>query len=107
MLLDHLTSAQLSEWEAYDRLDPVGTWREDFRMANIICYIVNTARSIHGKKGIKMTTPIDFMPQWDEEGERDTVKTQSVEEMKQILLGLGKMKFKKIESREELTNKKK
>jgi len=84
-LLDKLTSSQLSEWEAYDKLDPIGTWRIDFNMAYLACVITNIAQSVHGKKGAsKQTTPMDFMPQWDSEGKQE----QTVEEQKQILLDI-------------------
>jgi hypothetical protein len=58
---------QLSEWEAYDRLDPIGTWREDFRTATLASIVTNLVISVHGKKGAKMTTAIDFMPDWGEQ----------------------------------------
>lgn len=88
--MDQLTSTQLSEWEAYDKIDPIGTWREDFRMAYICSVISNLAISIHGKRGAKGRTAIDFMPEWDKV-ETEPVK-QSVEEMKAVLLEVFKPK---------------
>jgi hypothetical protein len=87
-----LTSNQLSEWEAYDRLDPIGIWREDFRMAYIASLITNLTISVHGKKGAKQTNIMDFMPVWDEEGKKQGggQKTQSVEDMKSALLSIAK-----------------
>jgi hypothetical protein len=102
--LQQLTSEQLSEWEAYDTMDPIGEWRDDFRMAFLASLIVNSARAIHGKKGTKMSTPADFMPKWDKDAVKE-VKTQSAEEMKQILLSLGSRKFDKIKSRKDLKPK--
>jgi hypothetical protein len=82
-LLGELTAWQISEWEAYDKLDPIGTWREDFRFACLSSMITNLAISIHGEKGTKMTAPIDFMQDWT--GDRkDEVRQQSPEEMKAI-----------------------
>jgi hypothetical protein len=95
--LDHLTSVQLSEWEAYDRLDPIGTWREDFRMAYVSSLITNLAISIHGKKGTKPMNIMDFMPKWDsQEPENTVVKQQSVEEMKKALLQIAQAQNKKV-----------
>jgi len=85
--LDELTSVQLSEWEAYDRLDPIGEWRADFRTASLISQVVNIARTIWGKRSVEMTAPLDYMPEWDRSEEEP--KRQSVEEMKQILLGIA------------------
>lgn len=83
-----MTSAQFSEWEAYDRIDPIGSWREDFRMAYLASVITNLALSIHGQKGVKMTTPMDFMPDWS--GERkEEPQQQSVDDMKKIFMELA------------------
>ena len=91
-----MTSEQLSEWEAYDRLDPIGTWREDFRMAYMASLITNIARSIHGKQGVKMTTLDDFMPDWAGERQEAEQKKQSVEEMKNLLLSIASSQNKKL-----------
>lgn len=54
----------------------------------MLCSLVsNLAIRIHAKRGTKMTSPADFMPKWDEESK--TVKKQSVEEMKNILLSIA------------------
>jgi hypothetical protein len=93
--LDELTSVQISEWEAYDRIDPVGTWREDFRMAFLSSLITNLTISVHGKKGAKQTTLMDFMPKWEQTGEVGEVKKQSVEDMKKALLEIAGAQNKK------------
>lgn len=81
-----LTAKQLAEWEAYDRLDPIGRWRDDFQMAYLASTMTNLAISIHGKKGAKLTQVIDYMPKWDEE--KQEYKVQTVEEMKSVLTSL-------------------
>jgi hypothetical protein len=96
--LDQLTSKQLSEWEAYDRLDPVGKWRDDFRLAYLSSLLTNLTVSVYGKKGAVMTNPIDFMLDWDVEGEGKQPKQQSVEEMKQILLGFARSQNRKVDN---------
>lgn len=93
--MDQLTSAQLSEWEAYDKLDPIGTWRDDYRMAYLASMITNLVISIHGKKGAKHTVPLDYMPKWDAEKE-SIVRKQTPEEMKELLLDLAKMHNKNV-----------
>jgi hypothetical protein len=96
-LLDYLNSAQLSEWEAYDRLDPIGTWRGDFGTAQIISVMINIANALYPEKGHEpvVVSPIDFMPDWTGEKEVETVKQQDPEVMKQILLGMVKSVQKK------------
>ena len=50
----------------------------------------------YGKKGSKMTKIEDFQLQWDTGAETES-KQQSVEEMKNILLGLAASQNKKTE----------
>jgi hypothetical protein len=91
--LDELTSEQISEWIAYDRLDPIGKNRDEYGWAVLCSVVVNLARDIYSKKGTypKHTTPEDFLPDWA--GERQKVtKKQTVEEQKQILLDLANRK---------------
>lgn len=83
----------MSEWEAYDRLEPIGEWRADFRTATLISAITNLARSRWCEKGVKMTGPADFMPEWDLETKSEPVK-QSVEEMKQIMYAIASISKK-------------
>lgn len=88
-MLDQLTSRQLSEWEAYDKLDPVGDWRIEFVGAKLESLISNLVNVLYAKKGHTptMTTALDFMPDWT--GERQVEqKKQSPEEMKKILMGM-------------------
>lgn len=68
------------EWEAYDRLDPIGSVRDDWLHAHLACLITNLAIAIHGKKSARRSQPKDFLPNWS--GER---KKQTVAEMKQVL----------------------
>jgi len=97
--MDRLTSAQISEWEAYSRLDPIGSWRDDYRMAYISSVITNLMISVYGRTNAKLTTPNDFMPNWGiEEGSEQEVKKQSVEEMKQILLSIANAQNKKVQA---------
>lgn len=90
--MEQLTTTQLSEWEAYDRLEPVGRQRDDYRTALLCSVVTNIARAIWHKKGstLQMTSPADFLPQWaGKEGSSDTPpKKQSVEEMKSFLQSL-------------------
>lgn len=98
--MDELTSVQLSEWEAYDRIDPIGSWRDDYRMASLSALMTNIFQAIYHEEGkeVKQSSPVDFMPIWDE-AERKKIalkeqdvesKRQSAEEMKSALLDFAK-----------------
>ncbi len=100
--MDQVTSAQLSEWEVYDKLDPIGTWRSDFQMAQLISLIHNIFNSLYCKKGQKpiITNALDFMPDWDGEGKQPIIKKTSPEEIKQIFVGIAK-NFEQEEKRKK------
>ncbi len=81
-----MTSEQLAEWEAYNRLEPIGDERIEFSLAMISSVLTNIAIAALGKPGAKQTTPLDFLPKWDAKEEtKPKTKKQSVEEMKEIL----------------------
>jgi hypothetical protein len=94
--LGQLTSSQLSEWEAYDRLDPIGSWREDYRLAYITSVITNIATSVHGEKNAKYSNPMDFMLNWDMEDNKEVEpEKQSTEQQKEWLLNFATRQNKK------------
>lgn len=86
--MDSLTSRQLSEWEAYDRIDPIGTWTDYMKFAQLESLIFNIVSKLYTKKGHTpvTTTPADFMPNWSME--KKEPKRQTVEEQKKILLDI-------------------
>ena len=89
-----LTLKQLQEWEAMDRIDPVGSWRDDFRMAVLASTVENLAIAIYGKKGTKLSVPMDFMPDWS--GEIKEVEKQTPQQMREILLAMARSQNKKV-----------
>ena len=92
-----MTAGQLAEWEAYDRLDPIGEWRADFRIASLQAFIQNIVTSIYAKKGTskKLSVPLDFMPDWSNELDR-TPEKMSTEQIKSQLLSIAKAHNKRI-----------
>ena len=93
-MLDQLTSKQISEWEAYDKLDPVGTWREDFRLAYLSSLVTNISIKVHGKSGAKLTQPLDFMLEWGKE--KEEIVQQSVEQMKEFMLNFARNQNRRV-----------
>ena len=88
----------------YDRLDPIGKARDDFRMSYMESLITNLAIKVHGKKGASLTKVEDFMLDWGKEKE---VKVQSVEEQKRILMDIFGKHNKAVERKSKRTNDKK
>lgn len=56
--LGSMTAAELSLWMAYDAMEPIGAWREDYNAAQIACMIGNA----HRDKDTQPFAPQDFMP---------------------------------------------
>jgi len=78
----------------------VGSWREDYRLAYLVSTLNNIAISTNhdSKKGKpEYTKPIDFLLDWDvtNEGEAKDAPQQSVEEMKNKIIGIDKAFNKK------------
>ena len=68
---------------------------------------MNGMISWSGEKDAKLTTPMDFMPDWEGEVRKDEVKAprQSVEEQKRILFAIAKTQKKKAERENNLREK--
>lgn len=116
-LLKQLSSPQLSEWEAYDRLEPVGRWGSDYRGAALLSLMTN----VHLKKGSPLTKPQDFMPDWNlkkgiSQGHQpDVIRSlsmhgwvehpiQTSEQMKHVALSIAKRQNKQVEKEHKLKN---
>jgi hypothetical protein len=57
-LLERVSSAELTEWLAFDRVEPIGAWRGDYNFAMLAALYANANR----KKGSKPFKTVDFMP---------------------------------------------
>lgn len=86
-----LSGSQFEEWRAYDELEPVGGYRQDYRFAQVCSLIFNIAQAAYGDENkITKSNVFDFMP-WGPE-RKIKIETQSIEEMKAIMLALAKSK---------------
>ena len=92
--MDQLTSAQYSEWQAYDQLEPIGTWWQDFRMA----YLCTLMGNIHREKGAKAFTIFDFMPPSQRVELEKEEAPQSWEQIKEIFMGIAKAQNKRVKA---------
>lgn len=57
-LLASIDSAELTEWMAFERLEPFGDLHADFRAGSICAALVN----LHVPEGKPALRPADFMP---------------------------------------------
>ena len=97
--MDNLTSRQLSEWEAYDKIDPIGSWRDDFRIAKLESLLTNIVQQLYAKKGSAptITTPLDFMPDWSGDRVEKKPENNLADQIKQVFSGIAGSKKKKVE----------
>ena len=68
-LLDRVDSRELTDWEAYDRLEPVGERMTQLMVGQLTATITNLLK----QKGKKDVTAEELMPRWveAEDGEQD------------------------------------
>ncbi len=56
-----ISSREFAEWMAYDRIDPIGRDRDDWRAVFLATLLAN----IHRPKGKRPYRLKDFWPRWD------------------------------------------
>jgi hypothetical protein len=57
-LLDRMTSEEWTEWQAFDAMEPIGAWRDDYNAGMLMALLANVNR----KRGSQAFKPLDFMP---------------------------------------------
>lgn len=82
-LLERMDSRELTEWFVYYTLEPFGEERADVRQAIASCTMAN----LWTKQRHKIN---DFMPVFKKA--RKTGERQTTEEMKALLMSIGKVK---------------
>jgi len=83
-----LTLEQYLEAEAYNVLEPIGGYREDFRAAQICLMLHNLLQAQRGDGKWVKATVYDFMP-WGPKETKPAEKPQTVDEMKKMLLAIA------------------
>lgn len=75
-----ITDTEFRNWQAFDRISPIGTERLD----NLFALVATVIAQVNAKKG-KTFKIEDFIPEWNASG------TQSGEDMEKLLMGHAKM----------------
>jgi hypothetical protein len=94
-LQQNLTAKQLTEWEAFDRVQPIGGKRMDFYFSFLLMSIHNLAIGIHGKKGAKQFTFEDFLPNWTGKLVEEENEVMGTDEIKNFFMSNFKFQSKK------------
>lgn len=87
-MLSALSPRQIKDWEAYDRLEPIGMKRLEYNFAMLAAIMRNCWR---GKDSDPVSIE-DCLLQWDKDPDAVTQKKMSVEAMKAALMLLVKKK---------------
>lgn len=92
-LLSRIDSRELSEWQAFFRLEPMPEQRADFRSGVIASVIANSNRT----KNTKPFEPHDFIPDYDQAPEKTDAKAvqRKVKDAFQSIMTRQKPKKKK------------
>lgn len=96
-----LNGDQLVEWEAFNAIDPIGSYKQDFQFAQLCTLVFEVAQAFSSSSKTRTTKILDFMPWWflqylekPSKGEKPAPR-QSVEEMKKVLLDIVSRSKKK------------
>jgi len=73
-LLDRVSSRELAEWMAYDRMSPIGTDRADIQTGIIASTVANSTRN--PKKRRKPWTVKDFIPKYGRQEESEPLSPE-------------------------------
>ena len=84
----------MAEWRAYDQIEPIGGYREDYRMAQVCLMLHNLIQMQRGDGNWEKADLNDFMLWGPETRAPATDKRQSVEEMKAVLSAIPGIKKK-------------
>lgn len=65
-MLAEMDSRELTEWAAYELVEPFGEWRDDLRSGIVASTIANALRG----KGSRSFKPEDFIPEFGQAEEK-------------------------------------
>lgn len=87
-LLLSLSASQQAEWEAYDRLEPIGGYREDYRFAQV-CLMLHKLMQMQRGDGKHTRADIHDFMLWGPERHVSITKRKSPEELKQMMMAVA------------------
>jgi len=87
-----MTLEQISDVVAYDAIEPIGGYREDYRFAQVCLLLHNQIQQQRGDGKWRKANLQDFMLWGPKSKTESDDKPQSVDEMKAIMLSLASPK---------------
>jgi len=98
MLLDELSAEQIIEWEAFNRIQPIGQRRLDVYYSHLMTTLHNIAVGFSGNENAKQFKVEDFIPNWT--GIVEEEDGMSVEEQKQFWIDFAEHHNKSVQEQE-------
>jgi hypothetical protein len=89
VLIDNLSAKQISEWEAFNRIQPIGQRRLDVYFSFMMTTLHNIVIGFSGSKTAKQFKVEDFVPNWTGLTEKPDEVVMTEEKMKEVLLAFA------------------
>jgi len=86
-LLTRISSHELSEWMAYEQVQPFGDARADVHAGIVAATIANVNRDPKRQK--KPFRPQDFMPRWEPEKRKEQTWEEQLEVVRMLHVAFG------------------
>ena len=103
-LLEELSGKQISEWEAFNRIQPIGARRFDFYYSSLMMTLHNIAVGFSGGKSAKQFEFKDFVPNWT--GIEDEPEVMAPEKIKEFFVAFAETHNKEfLKKQEQETNR--
>lgn len=94
----------MSEWEAFNRIQPIGKRRLDVYFSQFMVTIHNIALGFSGAKNAKKFKVEEFIPNWS--GIKESEPDMTPEQIKQFWIAFAEKQNKKVlEEQERATTK--
>lgn len=93
----------MDEWEAFNRIQPIGARRMDVYFSQLMTAIYNIAIGFSGSKTAKQFKPEDFLPNWT--GVVDEPEVMGADAMKQFWVEFAETHNKQVVQEQEQAKK--
>lgn len=100
-LLEDLSAEQVTEWEAFNRIQPIGAKRMDFYFSYLMTAIHNIAVGFSGSKDAKQFKMEDFVPNWTGIEKEEESDVMSAEEMKDFWKSFADVHNKQVDKEQK------
>ena len=102
-LLEELTGEQILEWEAFNRIQPIGARRFDFYHTYLMMSLHNIAVGFSGNKTAKQFKFEDFIPNWT--GIETEPEVMAAEDIKRFFVEFAETHNKEVLKKQEQERK--